>query len=287
MRSKNNEWIDCNNLNRVLSEIGLKNPNGDDYKERRKKYEQVFSFIDHLEKALDKLSTKREILLVDCACGKSYLSFIANYYFTQVQNRKVRFCCIDYNEQVIETSKRAAEALGFKNMNFICSDIFMVEFKENPDIVYSLHACDTATDMTIAKGVLEKSKFILTVSCCQHSVRESMKHHGLGSITKHGIYKERLSDMVADSMRALVLESQGYKVSLFEYVPSSHTPKNIMVRATRIGTVSSEKAMQKNQEYDALERIFNTQPKLNEFIGLRKSLENTQTVESVTQSSAL
>ncbi len=266
MNNKINNTLNIKELESIFSTIGLANKNGDHYKVRMKKHKQLYDFIAHISKALDRLSTKRELVLVDCACGKSYLSFVANYYFTKIQNRNVKFFCIDYNSEVIDSSKKAAMELGFDNMEFICNDIFKVNFNMKPDVVYSLHACDTATDMTIAKGIMEDAKYIMTVSCCQHTVRDNMRKHPLGSVTKHGIYKERLSDMIADSMRTLILESKGYKVSLFEFVPSSETPKNVMVRATRIGAVNEAKYSASINEYNSLESLFNVTPKLNEFL---------------------
>lgn len=162
-------------LEHVYNVIGMNNPKGLSYKEKERKHEQILAFLVHLEKAISKLSTKRELVLVDCACGKSYLSFIANYYFTKVKNCNIKFIGIDYNEYVIEESTSAAKELGYDNMEFICNDIFKVSFNEAPDIVYSLHACDTATDMTVAKGVIEKAKYIMAVSCCQHTIRKNEK----------------------------------------------------------------------------------------------------------------
>ncbi len=266
MNINNNVWYENQDLSKLFADIGLANSNGLNYTAKLKKHKQVFKFIEHLEKALNKLSSKREIVLVDCGCGKSYLSLIANYYFTRVQKRKIKFYCIDYNEQVIKSAAKAALLAGFTNMDFICNDIFKVDLNQKADIVYSLHACDTATDMTMAKGIIENANYIFTVSCCQHTVRNNIKHHSLGSITRHGIYKERLSDMVADSMRALILERLGYKVSLFEYVASSETPKNIMIRAIRNGTVSKTKLNKFNLAYEELRVTFNTEPKLNKFI---------------------
>ena len=253
-------------LEHIYNVIGMNNPKGLAYKEKEKKHEQILAFLMHLEKAINKLSTKRQLVLVDCACGKSYLSFIANYYLTKVKKCNVRFIGIDYNEHVIKESKIAAKQLGYDNMDFICSDIFKVSFNESPDIVYSLHACDTATDMTIAKGVIEKAKHIMAVSCCQHTIRNKIKKHSLNAITRHGIYKERFSDMLADSMRSLVLESHGYKVTLFDYIAASETPKNIMVRASKIGTINEKKKLDAEIAYNNLVNIFNAEPMLNDYI---------------------
>jgi hypothetical protein len=257
---------DLEALNRIYEVIGLsghkENPNG----KRMKKHQQIEAYLAHLAKAVGKLSTKRQILLVDCACGKSYLSFVAYYYLKEVMKRDIKIIGIDYNDHVIKQSKIAATTLGYNNMEFICDDIFNVNFEVAPDIVYSLHACDIATDMTMAKGILENSKYIMTVSCCQHTMRSSMKKHGLSAVTRHGIYKERLTDMVGDSMRALLLESKGYKVEVFDYVATSETPKNVMVRATKIGTVSYKKSQEAMVQYQKLEGIFNANPALEEFL---------------------
>lgn len=261
-----NMIINTEELSIIFKEIGLANKNGEDYKERLKKHKQIYDYLLHLNKAVERLSKKRDIILVDCGCGKSYLSFVANYYFSNVEKRRVKFICIDYNEKVIATSKSVADELGFDNMEFICDDIFNVDFQIKPDIVYSLHACDTATDMTIAKGILEDAKYIMTVSCCQHTVRKQIKKHPLTSVTRHGVYKERVVDMVADSMRTLLLESKGYKVKVFEYVATSETPKNVMVRAVKIGAVSENRHMKILDNYMRLKQMFNVEPKLNEFM---------------------
>ncbi len=265
MTAHQKKWDD-KELKDLFTAIGLADPNGNNYRERAGKHKQIFDFIVHLNKAVEKLSTKRQLIFVDCACGKSYLSFVANYYFTHVKKRKIKIVGIDINPEVIASSKKAAEELGFTNMDFICDDIFAVDFPVKPDIVYSLHACDTATDMTLAKGILEEAKYIMTVSCCQHTMRRTMKKHLLGAVTKHGVYRERLSDMVADSMRTLLLESRGYKVGLFEYVAASETPKNFMIRASRIGTLSPKKYAVAMSAYNKLEDLFHTGPHLNHLL---------------------
>lgn len=259
MTNMTNQTIDIQEMKDVFSVIGLANDQGQYYQQRIRKHQQVFEFIKHLNKAVDKMSKKRALTLVDCACGRSYLSFIANYYFTYVKERQINFICVDYNEHVIKVSEAAAETLGFNNMTFICDDIFNVKLQEKPDIVYSLHACDTATDMTVAKGILEQAQHIMTVSCCQHSVRKHMKKHPLGSISRHGVYKERLADMVADSMRALILESRGYGVKVFDYVASTETPKNVMIRAMRTGNNDPKRQQICLDQYDQLRTMFQTE----------------------------
>jgi len=104
------------------------------------------------------------------------------------------------------------------------------------------------------------------VSCCQHTVRNQIKKHPLKAITKHGVYKERLVDMVADSMRTLLLESEGYKVKVFDYVATSETPKNVMVRAINGGTASEKIHIKSMENYRNLKNMFNVQPMLGKYI---------------------
>lgn len=257
--------MNTDEIETIFTEIGLSSSNGLHYKERLKKHRQIFDFISHIEKAVKRLSTKRTLVLLDCACGRSYLSFVANYYLTNVMGRDVRFIGIDYNEHVIDQSRQAAKKLGFNNMTFICEDIFKVNLDTKPDIVFSLHACNMATDMTIAKGLVEQANYIMTVSCCQHHVRSNMKKHPLGAITRHGVYKERVADMLSDSMRALVLEMYGYQSKIFDYVPESATSKNVMVRAQKGQKIDRKVALAESQ-YKDLKQLFNIEPKLLEYI---------------------
>ncbi len=261
----NNIRIDSAELKAIFSAIGLANKSGVQYQNKLRKNRQVLDYLIHIEKAVSRLSQKRTLTLVDCACGKSYLSFIANFYLTKVLRRKVHFIGIDYNHYVIEQSIKAAHSLSLNNMNFICADIFKVALDKSPDIVFSLHACDSATDMAIAKGIIEKAQYIMAVSCCQHYVRSNMKNHPIKSITKFGIYKERIADMVADTMRSLVLEMAGYQTILFEYVPASETPKNIMIRAIK-GNCRKKRIEQSAADYQKLKEIFQVEPKLMEYI---------------------
>ncbi|WP_432409377.1 class I SAM-dependent methyltransferase [Wukongibacter sp. M2B1] len=267
--------INSEEIKSIFASIGLSNKEGINYKQRLKKHRQITDFLVHIEKAVKKLSQKRTLVLLDCASGKSYLSFIANYYLTNVLERKVEFICIDYNNHVMEQSEIAAKNLGFNNMSFICDDIFNVRLTQCPDIVYSLHACNMATDMTIAKGIAEQAKYIMTVSCCQHFIRSNMKKHPLRSITKFGVYKERIADMLSDTMRSLILEIEGYEIDLFDYVPASETPKNVMIRAKK-GSCHEKRSQQAQNEYKKLKEMFNVEPKLIKYLSYAQVDKNIQ-----------
>lgn len=251
--------LDTKELKTLYQSIGLMNPAGGEYKERIGKNRQVYDYLIQITAALKKLSTKSEIVLLDCACGRSYLSFIVYYYCHEILNRNIRIIGVDSNPELIFKCNNIAFEMGYKNLTFYCSDIidFKSEFK--PDIVYSLHACNTATDQTIAKGIIEKAKYIMTVSCCQHTTMEQIKKHPLTSITRFKPFKERIVDTVSDSMRALLLERLGYNVNIFEFTSTKNTAKNIMLRAVS-GNRNKVKEEMAEYEYQKLLNTFHVRP---------------------------
>lgn len=253
--------LNFKNLKTLFQEIGLYSPKGQFYKGRIRKYQQILAYIQQIESACNKLSAKRPIVFLDCGCGKSYLSFVFYEYCRTRLNRKIKIIGIDSNSDLIKQCKKSAEDLGFENMRFYHGDIESFPIDEKIDIVYSLHVCDTGTDQTIAKGIKLRAKYIFSVSCCQHTNREKMIKHPLKSVSRHQPYKERIVDMVGDSMRALLLENFGYGVKVFEFTSTEQTPKNIMLRAVKD---SANKEDQGNAmvRYKQLVKTFNFSPAL-------------------------
>jgi len=245
--------------------IGLANPNGKNYKERLHKHQQMLDYYIAVKSIIKKLSTKRTLYLYDCGCGRSYLSFYLNYCLKKDGIENVSFICIDFNKDLIERCKQTATKMNMTNMAFYDADIFDFEFLKQPDIVYSLHACDTATDMMIYKGVISNARYILSVSCCQHTTRKQMKNHPLSMVSRHKPYKERLTDMISDSLRALILETFGYKVTVYEFVAAAHTPKNVMLKCEKVQQMN-EKTKLAMVEYEKLSELFNMHPVLKTYL---------------------
>lgn len=257
----------------LLSQIGLANPEGKEYDERQKKCDQLYDYFVIFEAVLKKLSTKRTLTLLDCACGRGYLSFFLNYALKTMGRSNLRFIGIDTNEDLIKKCRLTASALDYSNMEFYSEKIIDCCIEGKTDIVYSLHACDTATDQTILKGIMTGAHSILSVSCCQHYTRNQMKKHPLTSVTKHPHYKERMSDMISDSLRALLLEAYGYKVDIFEFTSSKSTPKNIMLRAEKINTTDKRRSQAFN-EYAKLSDMFHVKPALEFYLSEPINLYN-------------
>ncbi len=257
--------FDSKNIKALFQEICLHSPKGEFYKNRFPKYQQVFAYITQIKAVLNKLSKKRPIILLDCGCGKSYLSFVLYEYSKTILNRNIEIIGIDNNEVLINKCKKTAKELHFHNMQFYSSTIEEFTLDKQVDIIYSLHACDTATDQTIAKGIELGTQYIFSVSCCQHTIRKKMGKHPLKSITRYKPYKERLVDMIGDSMRALLLEHLCYNVKIFEFIAAEHTPKNMMLRAIKhsIKKHEREKAL---SNYYQLKQMFNFSPALENLL---------------------
>jgi len=245
--------------------IGLADPNGNSYKERAHKQQQMLDYYVTVKSIVKKLSTKRTLYFYDCGCGRSYLSFYLNYFLKKDGYHHVAFIGIDFNADLIRRCQETASHLNMTNMTFYDANIGEFDFPHKPDIVYSLHACDSATDLMIYKGIAEEARFILSVSCCQHTMRSQMKRHPLAMVARHKPYKERLVDMLADSLRTLLLEAHGYKVTVYEFVAASSTPKNVMLKCEKVGG-SDKKTEIALAEYKKLSALFNLDPVLRTYL---------------------
>lgn len=234
----------------LLRVMDIATANGSIRADMRRKYVQIDSFVRLVRPLLSKSTQHGKVFILDCGCGKSYLSFVMNYFLREKLRRSCHFFCIDTNSDLIEKCLRIRDELGYRNMEFRVSKIRDFEPREKVDIVCSLHACDTASDEAIAKGIQLKAPFLLVVPCCQHEVINQLKEHPLKAITRHGIYKARLADLLTDALRTLILEAAGYKVTVTEYVSPTYTPKNIMIQAEKIQS-SNKMAMEHYLELKA------------------------------------
>ncbi|MCX7772242.1 MAG: SAM-dependent methyltransferase [Clostridia bacterium] len=225
----------------LLKEIGIMADNGKVKNDMIRKYNQIDHFVELLDPMLKELSKGRnELRIVDCACGKSYLSFVLNYYLKEVLKINCRFTGIDISEGVIDSSRNIAKRLNYRNMQFITGDIRTLLYEEGgaaiqPDLVISLHACDVATDYALAYGIRNKARGIVSVPCCHSELLNQYSYEPFKDIIKHGVFKARLADVLTDGFRCMLLEAFGYTVSPIEYVSPLDTPKNLLIRSTLTG----------------------------------------------------
>ena len=149
----------------LLTEIGILAKNGKIKNDKIRKYNQIDYFVELMQGVLKEIGERDEYVILDAACGKSYLSFVLNFYLREILKKKCRFIGVDYSETVINASKRMAKNLGYNNMEFIQADLTEYTPNVRPDIVVSLHACDTATDMALGLGIRSQSRAIVSVPC--------------------------------------------------------------------------------------------------------------------------
>lgn len=180
------------------------------------------------------MDSNKQITILDFGSGKSYLTFSTYYYLTEVLKMNVKIIGIDLKKEVIENCNNIAKKLNFTNLSFIYGDVIDYENKDEIDMVISLHACNTATDIAILKALGWKAKVFFAVPCCQKEVNGQLSSDFLPFMLKHGIVKEKFSTLLTDSVRSEVLEAFGYKSDIVEFISAENTPKNQLIRAYKV-----------------------------------------------------
>lgn len=235
-RTNRNYLVKAGEADDVLREIGILTAEGKVKNDMIRKYNQIDHFVELVEGLIKDQGDKDNITVLDCACGKSYLSFVLNFYMKEKLKKNCYFIGLDISEQVISSSRKMAQNLGYKNMEFQKVDIQNYQPDRKIDIVISLHGCDVATDMAIAAGVRYEAGGIIVIPCCHRELLNQYEYKPFKEIIKYGVLKARIADALTDGIRGLLLEAMGYEVSIVEYISPLDTPKNLMIRAVKKGS---------------------------------------------------
>ena len=231
-----------------LVDLGVMTADGRIVKAKSDKFRQINRFVEIIDDVIGKTGLD-DIKIIDFGCGKSYLTFILYYYLTEIKGMHPQIIGLDLKEKVIEDCNEISKKYGYDGLTFEIGDIngFKAPFK--PDMVISLHACDTATDHAIYNALNWDAKYCFFVPCCQHEINLQLKKNTLPVITDYGITRERFAALITDNIRARLLTACGYSVDMLEFIDISHSPKNILIRAVKTKKDTDTKLFRETGEF--------------------------------------
>lgn len=237
-----------------LKLLGISDANGRIYDKKQLKFRQINRFVEMIRDIEHELP-RGEIFISDLCCGKSYLSFAVYHYFANVLGYKTKMVGVDLKPDVVKYCNEVAEKLGFVGLSFICGNILDFEAERAPDLVVSLHACDTATDIVLDKALMWQAKVILATPCCHHELNHTLNCPTLSFIAEHSMLRQKFCDAATDALRLKRLEANGYKTAALELVEDA--PKNIMLRAIKIkgADLSSPTYRKYAEEYETARKF--------------------------------
>ena len=262
---KNTEIINGNNKQKnyildgsepFLKYLEVSDKNGRVYDKKQSKFRQINRFLE-LIRDVEKHLPNDKIRICDLCCGKSYLSFAVYHYFSEIKKMKVNMTGVDLKSDVIKYCSQVAKDLGYSGLEFVEGDITKYQTDVTPQLVVSLHACDTATDIVLDKAIEWGTDVILSTPCCHHELNHTLNCPELDFIAKHSMLRQKLCDAATDALRLKRLEMNGYDVAALELIDPDETPKNIMLRGIKNKKFDreSKKARELLKEYADIEKF--------------------------------
>ena len=256
-----------------LIELGLMSVEGKILKSSYNKFKQINKYLEFIDDVIEELKAKKlitnHINVLDFGFGKSYLTF-ALYYYLKNYRKDLTFSIVglDLKKDVIEFCNKLAKKLNYENLEFLNGNIKDYNKSKEVDLVFSLHACNNATDYSLEKALSLDAKAILAVPCCHHEFFEKIQknknsefYNTLKIMADNGVVLDKFATLATDSFRSLSLELCGYKTKMIEFIDMEHTPKNILIKAIKS---KSSNLKEKLVEYN----------KLKEFLGIKPLLED-------------
>ena len=240
-----------------LIRLGVQTEDGKVKKQKYDKFKQINRFVEFIDDSLQYLPKDRTIRILDFGSGKSYLTFALYHYLKVEKGLNIRVTGLDLKKEVIEECNRIATDLQYDDLEFLVGDINDYNDETSVDMVVTLHACDVATDMALARAVKWGAKVILSVPCCQHELNRQLNTPALDIMLQHGLIRERFASLATDSIRAELLSLVGYDTQLLEFIDMEHTPKNVLIRAYYTG---KKPTAEQRARYDAFITLLHAKP---------------------------
>jgi SAM-dependent methyltransferase len=215
-----------------LKELKITDGSGVVFKNAQDKYKQINQYVALLDPLIRTLPAKAFKKVVDMGSGKGYLTFALYDYLVNVLKTEVQVTGVEYRQDMVDLCNQIAGSSAFAGLNFVQGTIEEYD-ASGTDLLIALHACDTATDDAIFKGIKSGAELIVVAPCCHKQIRRQIEKgkvsNELDFLTKYGILLERQAEMVTDGIRAMILEYFGYKTKVFEFISDAHTPKNVLI----------------------------------------------------------
>ncbi len=218
-----------------LQALGITTANGTLFRGMEAKYRQIHRFVELLDHLLADVafSAAEPVRVVDMGCGKGYLTFATYEHFRRVHGGDIRICGIESRPDLVELTNRVAGQVGFPGLSFVAGTIAETPV-EAADVLIALHACDTATDDALAKGIAAGARLLMVAPCCHKQIRPQLVPPPvLAGGLRHGILLQREADFVTDALRAGLLEWAGYDTQVMEFIAPEHTSKNLLITGVR------------------------------------------------------
>lgn len=243
---KNKKRLISANHKSYLTDLKITDSEGNVFKNGQDKFRQINHYVEILSSLIKEIPDTGSIKVVDMGSGKGYLTFALYDYLQNVLNREATVTGVEFREDLVTLCNTIAKKASFRDLNFVEGTIESYD-SAGTDILIALHACDTATDDAIFKGIKAEAELIVVAPCCHKQIRREIEKHktqnDVDFLTKYGIFLERQAEMVTDGIRAMILEYAGYKTKVFEFISDAHTPKNVMI----VGIKNHRSAPDKDQ----------------------------------------
>ena len=257
------------NARPFLQAVGIMTQEGRIKSDMQRKYKQINEFLRLLDETAS-FSTWNgsPIHVIDFGCGNAYLTFAVYFFLHDILKLDTHVTGVDVNSDLIARHQKKVESLGWEHLSFKVKHIADYQPDVTPDIVLALHACDTATDDALAKGIQWDSKVIVCAPCCQHELQAQLSKipapDQMLPVFQDGILSERIGDILTDTFRATILRIMGYRTDVTQFVPIEHTAKNLMIRSVKTTQVGNERWV---DEYRSLKSFWKVTPYLERLLG--------------------
>jgi len=264
--------------------LGVMTAEGKVVASRYSKFRQINRFLEFVNDVLPYIVNEGQpVRVADFGCGKSYLTFAVHYFLTEIKHVACQIEGLDLKQDVIDYCNDITERLGLQCLHFSVGDISAYKGDAAPDLVMTLHACDTATDFALEYAVSHGAKAILSVPCCQHQINTQIQANRKGKIKqddnalepilKYGLLREKFSSLLTDALRGEWLEGQGYRVQMLEFIDEEHTPKNVLIRAVKKSAVNGVPAQTAVPDHTAVpEPVEGRKPKIITELNIKPEL---------------